>query len=136
MASTDLEVKLDAGAAFEQIFQQAMRVQAEIERIVLASNEGLVIASKSRTRGNESRVAALAPVLDDAGESMFNELGLAPLGEVMLLGGEGTSYLVRLKSSPALLLLAAKGQVNLGLLRMVAGRIETEASELLQTLLR
>ncbi|HEV8595759.1 MAG TPA: hypothetical protein VGR51_09545 [Thermoplasmata archaeon] len=123
----------DITTSFEVIFDRAMRAQNEIEYIVIASQQGLVIASKCRVRGKENRFAAMSPVLDDAGETMFNELNLAPLAEVLLLGPEGTAYQVRLKSAPAFLLIAAKGQANVGLLRMIASRIETEASQLLQT---
>lgn len=130
------ESKMDVNTAFERIFAQAMRAQPEIDCIIVASEQGLVIAAKSRTRGKESSFAALSPVLNDSGETMFNELGLAPLGEVLLLGSEGTAYQVRLKTAPAFLLLAAKGPVNVGLLRMIAGRIEAEASQLLQSILQ
>lgn len=122
--------------SFERIFVRAMQTQQSIDHIVLISEQGLVIAAKSRVRGKEQRLAALAPVLNDAGESVFNEVGLAPLAETMLLGAEGTAYVVRMKSSPAFLLIAAKGQVNLGLLRMVAADIEAQAGSLMQTMLR
>ena len=86
-------------------------------------------------KGKELRLAALAPIVSDAGEQMFNELDLAPLAEVLLLGPDGAAYLIRMKSQPAFLLLSAKGQVNVGLLRMIASRIEAEASQVLQHLL-
>ena len=121
---------------FEKIFDRAMRSQTQIQQIIVGSEQGLVIAFKSRTKGQEQRLAALAPVLSDAAETIFGEVKLAPLGEVMLVGSEGTVYQARLKSSPAFLLIAAKGQVNVGLLRMIAAEIEAEASEALRNLLR
>ena len=120
----------------EEIFTRALRRQPQIQHIVLAGDNGLVVAYKSRTKGKEQRLAALAPVVGDAGESMFNGLGLAPLGEVILNGAEGSAYLVRLKSQPVFLLIAAQGQVNIGLLRMLAGEIEAESNEALTKLLR
>ncbi len=127
---------LKVEAEFEKIFDRAMRSQPQIQHIVLASEQGLTVASKSAVvRGKENRLAALAPVLSDAGESLFAEVGLSPLSEMFLVGGEGTVYETRLKSAPVFLLIAAKGQVNIGLLRMIAGQIETQASEVLRTLM-
>jgi len=122
--------------AFETVFVNAMRGQPQIQYIVLASEHGLVIASQSRNGGKEHRLAALAPVLNDAGETVFNEFGLAPLGELILHGSEGTAYQVRLKSSPGFLLIGAKGQVNIGLLRLIAGQVETESSRILAKLMQ
>lgn len=123
-------------AVLDEIFDRAMRGQPQIQHIVIGSESGLVIAFRSHKKGKDLRIAALAPVLSDAGETVFGEVGLSPLGEVLLMGSEGTVYLTRLKSSPALLLIAARGQVNIGLLRMVATGIEAEASEVLRSLVR
>ena len=123
-------------ATLDESFQQAMRSQPQIQNIVVASEQGLVIAFKARTSGSEQQLAALAPVLGDAGESVFNALALSPLGEIMLTGTEGTAYFARLKSAPAYLLVGAKGQVNVGLLRMVAAEIETRAGNILLRILR
>jgi len=123
-------------ATLDESFQQAMRNQPQIQNIVVASEQGLVIAFKARTPGSEQQLAALSPVLGDAGESVFNALALSPLGEIMLTGTEGTAYFARLKSAPAYLLVGAKGQVNVGLLRMVAAEIETRAGNILLQILR
>ncbi len=123
-------------ATLDESFQQAMRNQPQIQNIVVASEQGLVIAFKARTSGSEQQLAALAPVLGDAGESVFNALALSPLGEILLTGTEGTAYFARLKSAPAYLLVGAKGQVNVGLLRMVAAEIETRAGNILLRILR
>jgi len=123
-------------ATLDESFQQAMRNQPQIQNIVVASEQGLVIAFKARTSGSEQQLAALAPVLGDAGESVFNALALSPLGEILLTGNEGTAYFARLKSAPAYLLVGAKGQVNVGLLRMVAAEIETRAGNILLRILR
>lgn len=122
-------------AEFDRIFDRAMRSQPQIQHILLASEQGLVVASKATVRGKENRLAALSPVLDDAGETMFGEVGLSPLAEVFLIGGEGCAYQTRLKSAPVFLLISAKGQVNIGLLRMIAGQIEAQASEILRSLM-
>ncbi|TLZ51270.1 MAG: hypothetical protein E6K18_05595 [Methanobacteriota archaeon] len=123
-------------SVFDRIFDRAMRSQPQIQDILLGSDQGLVVAFKSTVKGKEARLAALAPVLADAGETLFGEVGLSPLGEILLLGNDGTMYLARLKSAPVFLLIAAKGQVNVGLLRMLASEIEAEASDVLRTLLR
>ena len=141
----ELEVDSDRGepthvrpksveATFEEIFALAIRKQPQIQRIVIASEQGLVIAFAPRSKGSEHRVAALSPVLGDAGESVFNALSLTPLGEIMLIGSEGTAYFARLKSVPAFLVVAAVGQVNLGLLRITAAEIETAATSLLNSI--
>src|SRR5438093_6556006 len=54
----------------------------------------------------------------------------------MLTGTEGTAYFARLKSAPAYLLVGAKGQVNVGLLRLVASEIETRAGNILLQILQ
>jgi predicted regulator of Ras-like GTPase activity (Roadblock/LC7/MglB family) len=118
-------------ATFEEIFAHAMRNQPQIQHIVVASEQGLVIAFKSKTKGQEQHLAALSPVLGDAGEAVFNALSLTPLGEIMLIGSEGTAYFARLKSAPAFLVVGAKGVVNVGLLRIVAAEIETRAGGIL-----
>ena len=123
-------------AVFDKIFDRAMRSQPQIQHIVLGSEQGLVVAYKSATKGPEARLAALVPVLADAGETLFGEVGLTPLGEILLLGNEGTIYAARMKSAPVFLMIAARGQVNVGLLRMLAAEIESEASDVLRTLLR
>ena len=123
-------------AQLEELFVRALRSQPTIQHIVLAGENGLVVAFKSRTKGKEQRIAALAPVLEDAGESMFNGLGLTPLSEIILNGPEGTGYVIRLKSQPVFLLIGASGVVNIGLLRMIAGEIEAEANVALTKLLR
>ncbi len=113
-----------------------MRKQPQIQHIVVASEQGLVIAFKARTKGAEQQLAALSPVLGDAGEAVFNALSLTPLGEVMLIGSEGTAYFARLKSAPAFLLVGAKGQVNVGLLRIVAADIEAGAGSVINRILQ
>src|SRR2546428_11631728 len=123
-------------ATFEEIFAAAMRKQPQIQHIVVASEQGLVIAYKARTKGAEQRLAAVSPVLGDAGEAVCNALSLTPLGEIVLIGSEGTAYFARMKSVPAFLLVGAKGQVNVGLLRIIAADIETEASGVIQQILR
>ncbi|TLZ61903.1 MAG: hypothetical protein E6K13_06425 [Methanobacteriota archaeon] len=123
-------------ATLEESFQRAIRNQPQIQNIVVASEQGLVIAFKARSAGSEQQLAALAPVLGDAGEAVFNALSLAPLGEIMLTGTEGTAYFARLKSAPAYLLVGAKGQVNVGLLRLVASEIETRAGNILLQILQ
>ena len=95
-----------------------------------------MIAYKARTKGAEQQLAAVSPVLGDAGEAVFNALSLTPLGEIVLIGSEGTAYFARMKSVPAFLLVGAKGQVNVGLLRIIAADIETEASGVIQQILR
>jgi len=137
-----MEVEVDRGepksveTTFEEIFQRAMRKQPQIHHIVVASEQGLVIAFKTRTKGAEQQLAALSPVLGDAGEAVFNALSLTPLGEIVLIGSEGTAYFARMKSVPAFLLVGAKGQVNVGLLRIVAADIEAEASGVILKILR
>jgi len=123
-------------ATFDEIFQAAMRKQPQIQHIVVSSEQGLVIAYKAKTKGAEEQLAALSPVLGDAGEAVFNALSLTPLGEVMLIGSEGTAYFARLKSAPAFLLVGAKGQVNVGLLRMIATDIEAGAGGVLNRILQ
>src|SRR3989441_9946309 len=123
-------------ATFEEIFAAAMRKQPQIQHIVVSSEQGLVIAYKAKTKGAEEQLAALSPVLGDAGEAVFNALSLTPLGEVMLIGSEGTAYFARLKSAPAFLLVGAKGQVNVGLLRMIATDIEAGAGGVLNRILQ
>src|SRR2546428_8901684 len=123
-------------ATFEEIFQRAMRKQPQIQQIVVACEQGLVIAFKARTKGAERQLAALSQVLGDAGESIFNALSLTPLGEIVLIGSDGTAYFARMKSVPAFLLVGAKGQVNAGLLRIVAADIETDASGVILRILR
>ena len=123
-------------SVFDKIFDRAMRSQPQIQHIVLGSEQGLVVAYKSSTKGGEARLAALVPVLADAGETLFGEVGLTPLGEILLLGSEGTIYEARMKSAPVFLMIAARGQINVGLLRMLAAEIEAEASDVLRTLLR
>jgi predicted regulator of Ras-like GTPase activity (Roadblock/LC7/MglB family) len=123
-------------ATFEEIFAAAMRKQPQIQHIVVSSEQGLVIAYKARTKGAEQQIAALSPVLGDAGESVFNALSLTPLGEIVLIGSEGTAYFARLKSAPAFLLVGAKGQVNVGLLRIIAADIESGAGGVLLRVLR
>jgi len=123
-------------STFEEIFQRAMRKQPQIQQIVVSSEQGLVIAFKARSKGAEQQLAALSPVLGDAGESIFNALSLTPLGEIVLIGSEGTAYFARMKSVPAFLLVGAKGQVNAGLLRIVAADIETDASGVILQILR
>src|SRR6267378_8296824 len=123
-------------ATFEEIFAAAMRKQPQIQHIVVSSEQGLVIAYKARTKGAEQQIAALSPVLGDAGESVFNALSLTPLGEIVLIGSEGTAYFARLKSAPAFLLVGAKGQVNVGLLRIIAADIEAGAGSVISHLLQ
>jgi len=123
-------------ATFEEIFALAMEKQPQIQHIVVSSEQGLVIAYKARIKGAESQLAALSPVLGDAGEALFNALSLTPLGEIMLVGSEGTAYFARLKSAPAFLLVGAKGQVNIGLLRIIAADIESGAGGVLAQLLQ
>jgi len=123
-------------ATVEEICQRAMRKQPQIQHIVVAPEQGLVIAYKARIKGAESQLAALSPVLGDAGEALFNALSLTPLGEIMLVGSEGTAYFARLKSAPAFLLVGAKGQVNIGLLRIIAADIESGAGGVLAQLLQ
>jgi len=123
-------------ATFEEIFAIAMGKQPQIQHIVVASEQGLVIAYKARTKGAEQQLAALSPVLGDAGEALFNALSLTPLGEIMLIGSEGTAYFARLKSAPAFLLVGAKGQVNVGLLRIIAADIEAGAGSVISHLLQ
>jgi predicted regulator of Ras-like GTPase activity (Roadblock/LC7/MglB family) len=123
-------------ATFEGIFADAMRKQPQIQHIVVSSEQGLVIAYKARTKGAEQQLAALSPVLGDAGEALFNALSLTPLGEIMLIGSEGTAYFARMKSAPAFLLVGAKGQVNVGLLRIIAADIEAGAGSVITRILR
>jgi len=123
-------------ATFEEIFATAMLKQPQIQHIVVASEQGLVIAYKARMKGAEQQLAALSPVLGDAGEALFNALSLTPLGEIMLIGSEGTAYFARLKSAPAFLLVGAKGQVNVGLLRIIAADIEAGAGSVISHLLQ
>ena len=138
----ELKVELESAepksveATFDEIFQHAMRSQPQIQHIVVTSEQGLVIAFKARLKGAEQRIAALSPVLGDAGEAVFNALSLTPLGEIMLIGAEGTAYFARLKTAPAFLLVGAKGQVNIGLLRIIAADIESSAGGVLQKVLR
>ncbi len=54
----------------------------------------------------------------------------------MLIGSEGTAYFARLKSAPAFLLVGAKGQVNVGLLRIVAADIEAGAGSVINRILQ
>jgi len=117
------------------ILEKAMSRHPQIQNIVLASRQGLVIAYKSRTGARGLALSAFAAMLNDAGETTFGELSLGPLGEVMLLGPEGAVYQVRCRSSMCFVLLSAVSEANVGLLKMVASEIETEASEVLQSLL-
>src|SRR5207247_10821594 len=89
--SVESEPQKSVEATFEEIFQRAMRKQPQMQHIVVSSEQGLVIAYKARIKGAEAQLAALSPVLGDAGEALFNALSLTPRGEIMLVASGGTA---------------------------------------------
>lgn len=121
--------QVDVTADLSRILETALRQHPHIQNIVLASPQGLVVAYRSRVGARGMALSALAPLLHDAGETVFMELSLSPLSEVMLLGPNGAVYQVRSEDSRYYVLISAVGEANLGLLRMVASDVERKASE-------
>jgi len=126
---------MDISARLNAILDAALSKHADVRSIVVASPQGLPIASRSKVSASAASLAAYAALLDDAGVTVFRELSLLPLKEAMLVGPKGVVYQVRGEGSNHIVLLSALGEPNLGLLRMVAREVEAEIGIILQRFL-
>ena len=136
MATTVVEVEraappADIPSVLTRAIRGAMATHPTITDVVVASTEGLVIAYHSRRGQAGLALSALAPLINDAGQTVFRELTMNGLGEVFLVGSEGVVYLVRCSMGKCFVMVAARGMQNLGMLRLAANEIETETSQAL-----
>jgi len=126
----------DVGAVLSRTIREALSRYPPISDVVIASNEGLVIAYQSKRAQRGLALSALAPLINDAGQTVFRELALNGLGEVFLVGEQGTVYLVRCSLGKCFVMVAAHGSDQLGILRLVASEIEKNASASLRRFVR
>lgn len=91
----------------------------ELKGVLLASNEGLPIAHSISNGADPSRVAAMAAAASSLGRRITDSMAMSTLGEVSILGEEGSLFVYAAGNKAVLAVLGGQG-ANAGLIHIEA----------------
>jgi predicted regulator of Ras-like GTPase activity (Roadblock/LC7/MglB family) len=101
----------------------------ELKGVLLASNEGLPIAHSLSNGAEPSRLAAMAAAASSLGRRITDSMNMSTLGEVSVLGEDGSLFVYSAGSKAVLAVLGPQG-ANAGLIHLEARTVAKSIGEL------
>jgi uncharacterized protein len=115
----------------EAVLRKFVTQSPEIQGAVLASPDGLTLASSLPEKMEDERVSAMSAAILSLGERITQELIRGTVDRLYLEGNQGTVVLTSCGADAVLLVLAAPGMKQ-GILLLEIKRVATELREILK----